>query len=733
LCREVSSCRGYSRPLALALLDFARGQGGASWEARRLAVCLLEAQVFALPRGDLDELDLWCLRLGLKECAGISQPLSERVLAEGYTTTELAGFGDQLRRRLRSSARLLRAQRSENGRRDRAASPSETRAARILAAWSDLIARARCEHRLPLARYVFSPAEVVQRIRGQLRLSRGLAAPFQEATGHAGHAAAEAAAALARLPPYEAEICRRLTRDSQIHWVDDDTPSALGGLLAAPPGTVVLVIRPPGSDLEIEIKRSGRRGEHPLGVVFERGGELVHFPHRLDGGSMLSSLQWEARMAAWAATVYRRVHAEEAPLSRTVAICSIYGVPRNDRSHGDAGAHVLDYFTEPAVFGRGYGEMRRAMRQVVDASRRPGDDSGPPELPGALGLSLQFLHHFAPGQALLVGTSSLRLDRIHLYLSAGGADAYFRRGLDAEPGDGDARHFADHLLEEVLGEYRPPPAPYLSHEQYVAAAFALPANRRRADRAFLSLARQVGKLWGTLVAVRCASRGESFVARNLGLRSLWRRGRREVAIVSMDHDALDADGIRAPAFHPLAVLPSLLEDERFVMGEHRPTAPYRVRGAIDYLGWIYRAGEDLAARGRHAVLLALARAYRRTRRQMRRDPRLAGMLRNSFVRELDDWDAVVAAFLTDPDGWRGSAERLLLRRGYAARPIAEHLRAVERHADFLTRYGFLYLGTDPAPAQAPRPGNRPSTGGTGASTLPSGGLSSIVATEPKHS
>ena len=701
-------------------------------------MCLLEGQALAMPRGDTDaidaidatdgtdavtELGLWCSRLGLTGSATAGRQVSERVLAEGYTTTDLAGFGIQLRRRLRPAARLFAAL---HGRRPRASRvPTPRLAAPIpriprippITAWRDLLDRSRREHLLPLARYVFSPAEVVQRIRGQLRLSRGLTAPFTEPPGHGGSlasTAAEAAAALARLPPYEAEICRLLALGSPIYWVGDGTPEALGGMVEAPLGTVVAVIRPPGSDFEIEIKRTGRRGEHPLGVVFERGGEPVHFPHRLDGGSMVSALQWEARMAAWSAILYRRVHGEEAPLSRTLAISSVYGVPRHAadaadaaaaaQSDGEGGAHVLDYFTDPAVFGRGYGEMRRAMRQVVDASRRPGDGSGP-DLPGPLGLSLQFLHHFAPGQALLLGTSSLRLDRVHLYLSAGGADAYFRQGRQrssAELGDsdGDARRFADYLLGEVLGEYRPPPAPYRSHEQYVAAAFAVPANRRRADRAYLSLARQLGKLWGTLVAVRGGSRGESFVARNLGLRSLWRRGRREVEIVSMDHDALDADGIRAPAFHPLAVLPSLLEDERFVMGEHRPDAPYRVRGAIDYLEWIYRAGEDLAARGRHAVRLALARAYRRTRKALRTDPRLAGLLRASFVHQLGDWDAVVAAFLTDPDGWRGKAELRLRRRGYADRPIAEHLRAVERHADFLTRYGFLYLGTDPAPAQA---------------------------------
>ena len=45
----------------------------------------------------------------------------------------------------------------------------------------------------------------------------------------------------------------------------------------------------------------------------------------------------------------------------------------------------------------------------------------PMGLPGDLGLTIEFLNHFPPAQALLAGTSSFRLDRMDLYLSTAGA------------------------------------------------------------------------------------------------------------------------------------------------------------------------------------------------------------------------------------------------------------------------------------------------------------------------
>lgn len=675
LCAAFLAGRGYSRALARTLIEAGRGSAGEAWEVRRLAALMLQRLVLQLPRGAIEELDLLCFWLGLKTAPGLDLLLDAQVLAEGYSTVRLADFGRELRRRLARAERVFAPLRGR-------ATPA--------AAWRDFLAFSRAECTLPLARYLFSPAEVVERVRGQLRQSRGVADPF--AGGSSDVAEEESARAFAAMPRYEAEICRRLLHGSPVYWVARATSSELNALVECPLGTVVVVIKPPGSDLELEIKRAGRRAPNPLGTAHRRNGREVPFPHRLDGGSTRPMLRWEGRMGALAARIYRLVHGAEAPVSRMLAITSVYGVPAGGRE-----AHVLDYFNEPESFGAGFAAMRERLRESVTSCREL-DGWRSLDLPGELGLTVEFLNHFAPAQALLAGTSSLRLDQAALYLTAAGARRYLARrtGGAARPGEEEARRLADRVLEQVLGAYSPPREPYRDHRRYVEAALAVPANRRRADRAFLGLARQLGKLWGTLAAVRGGSRGESFVARNVGLRSFWERGRWRVGLVTMDHDVLNIEGTRTSRFLPLTTLPVLLEDERFIMGEHRRSAPYPVKGAMDYLQQIYRVGKEVRGRGRAALLAEKRRAYRRTRAALARDAELAGLFRESFVRHLGDWDALVGRYLAarasdvNDGSFRRTAARLLERRGCDPALLEEYLWGVTIYADFLTRYAFLY-------------------------------------------
>jgi hypothetical protein len=548
-CGELLARRGDERPLAEALLAAAAGHSGESWEERRLAVLMLQVQALrALRRDGGAELESLLAGLGIPPAA-------------------------ELRRR------LLPTRHAASGLRGAATTP---------AAWRDFLAAARSECRLPFARHFFTPAEVVARVRSQVRVSRGVPDPLP---ARPADAALESRRLLRELPPYEAEICRLLIHGAAIYWVGEETGSAMGSLVEQPPGTIVLVVRPPGSDLEIELKRAGRRGPHPLSAVHSRDGRDVPPSHRLDGGSMGPLLQWEARSAARLARAYRRAHGEEAPVSLTLAIASVYTLP------GAAGeAHVLDYFTDPAAFGPGFAGMRRELRRVLAAGRREAPAADALGLPGELGETLELLRWAAPRQAVLVGTSALRLDRVARYLAPGGAAEYFAEALRREPAAGEARRWADDLLADVLGEPALPPLPYVSHEAHVAAAFA--ANRWRADRAFLALSRQLGRLWGTVAALGAGSWGESFVSRNVGLACRWRGGRRVVGLVSMDHDRLTFPD--SGEGRPLATGRAL--DERYALGALAP-------GPENNGGGLARA-----RRGREALLAELPRARRRVRR-----------------------------------------------------------------------------------------------------------------------
>jgi hypothetical protein len=702
------AARGFEPRLAAELIDCAAGRGDAavaSWEERRLAALMLHRQVLLIPPHDLAAHDALFVRLGLKP--GPDRPLVPWLLAEGFTTTEPRGFVRELRAWLARGRRWFRDLRG---------------AATSKAALRAFAAAARHESRLPLARYLFSPAAVVERIAGQLRLSRGVESPLWMA---GPLAAAEAERARSRLPRYEAAIARALCEPSLVYWVAGGTDSRLNALVAQPPATVALAVRPPGSCLELEIKRSGCRGPRLWDVIVRRDGESLPFTHRFAGGSMLPSLRLDADQSSRLALIYRRAHAAEAPLGTTLALTAVYGVPA-----GTGEEHVLDYFSQPAAFGAGYQAMRAAMRELVASCRYAAPGWHTAELDTELGLTLQFLHHYPPGQSILCGTSSLRLDRVARYLCPGAmgtAAAAVEREHGDEPeagaggGSGEprgstgsigsigsigaigagrrARHrreLTDDMLDEVLGVYTPPRAGRRGQRAYVAAAFAVPANRARADRIYGTLMRELGRLWGTLLAVRGYSHGESFVSRNVGLRSCWEDGRWQVRIVFMDHDGLTLPDDRQEAFHPSRVLPTMELDEIYAWGRVRPKVPYQPIGVAELLGRIYRVDRAGARLARAALRRELARAYRRTQATVRRDPHLAALFHPEFVRRLDDWDDVARLLVATPPAgelepaFAAAVRRLLAGRGYGEELIEEHLAAARDRAEQVRRFAFLY-------------------------------------------
>jgi hypothetical protein len=107
-----------------------------------------------------------------------------------------------------------------------------------------------------------------------------------------------------------------------------------------------------------------------------------------------------------------------------------------------------------------------------------------------------------PKQGVLVGTSAFRLDRLAVYLASDGPVQYFTQGLHVAYTGLRARQWIDKILGEILGVHTPPDVMYCSHEQYVAEACAVPANRARADQHYLSAMQQIGMFWGGLIGPR---------------------------------------------------------------------------------------------------------------------------------------------------------------------------------------------------------------------------------------
>ena len=657
----------YDRSFSEFLMNRSRRGGSSPWAIRRVALLMLHHQLSILPEGNLEEFEFVLTRIGIKE-AGL--PVSDSLLKEGYTTKELSGFAAEFKRRLGRNNRVTRLIKGES-----------TSAAAV----KEFIHLSRHECRLLLARYLWTPEEVVERILEQVLLSRG--AKDTRPMRHP-YAEQEAERTLANLPDFESQIVMRLQRLSKIFWVSDATSSKMNALVEYPLTTVVLVLKLPGSDTEIELKRAGDRGEHPLNVYYTRGGERVPVTHRLHAGSMGEYLRWDASASAILSRIYRLVHGVDAPVPRTIAVSSIYSIPTSDGEQ-----HILRYFTDARVFGEGFVEMRHAMAESINAFKRERDWT-PPKVDGDLGLTAKFLSLVAPGQAILTGTTSFRLDRLARYLSPSGPQYYFADGLKTEFTDADSKLFLDDILDEVLGTYTPPPVGYQSPEQYVRAAFAVPVNRDLANENYLTMMREIGTLWGTLMALGAFTRGESFVARNVGLRTVWENGRWQTKIIFMDHDDLDIVGANVTEFNPRAVLPAMADDEIHIFGGM--SCGEKIKGEVAFLEEIYRINREMSRRGNVEILKAIENSYKKTKHELTNNNRLRALFSESFIQRVADWESVVSSYLVagkDPAAvaaWKEATKVFLGSRGYNRYMIYDQLCAVDSFDDFLRRYAFLF-------------------------------------------
>ena len=651
----------FQKSFCRKLIDIARRRG-VVWETRCLAVLMVEHQILKLQPDDLNAFDWLFDELNLMTAGALNPSL----LKDGYSTTELRPFIQEFQRRL---ARLDRVHRNIHG-------PKTSDAA-----LREFVELSRSECKLTLARYLFTPEEIVDRIVKEIKTTDGV--KDLDIT-QPQFIDAETAHALQRLPDFEATILRLLCEGQKIYWVDERTSSRINSLVEYPLTTVVLVIKPPGSEIEFELKRAGRRGNNPFNVVFRRNEYRVPPPHRLDGGSMQWLLRFEARAAAKFRSIYRLVHGSEAPLPGYVSRTTVFSIPTR---HGPVAA--FRYFTDPQMFGqRGFEEMRAAMKDAVIALKKE-EGENLPAVAGEMGVTAEFLSHVAPGQAILTGTSSFRIDKLGLYLSPCGAQKYFAEWLRVAFTKADAKQFADTLLEEVLGVYEPPDVALDDYGSYIDAAFNLSSNRARADEIFLELVREIAKVWGTLLGARGYSRGESFVARNVGLRSVWEQGQWKVKLIFMDHDALSLPDLENGHFYAQTAMPAILLDERHVWGRANP-ALFPV-SLVGYLIGIYRIDGELEARAHALAENELKAAYDKTHAAMLNDQRLRAFFSDIFLSRLFDWDEFVRGYLHGQSAtWKKKMKKLFAEKGYEADAFDYYVHAADHGRGFLERNRFLF-------------------------------------------
>jgi hypothetical protein len=669
LCAEFLSHETYDRNFVTTLFSVCTGSSGLSWNMRLFATLMLANQCLLLGPDRRDEFTFLFWKLGILSRG--KARMDERVLREGYTSVEFELFTSQF---LRNLGRARRIHRNIQGLRT---TPR---------ALDQFIRFSREPSKLWLARYLFTPAEVVEQVSNELSLSAGLVSPLED------EATREAARYLSTLPEYEKEIFRQLSAQARVYWTCEKTSSEINSLVENPIRTVACVIKPPGSSIELELKRSGLRAGFPLTVSFTYDtGESLPPSHRLQGGASTASLRWESNQAAAISEIYRAAHGREAPISKLLSLSAYRTVPYKGEE-----VHLLEYFTDPDVFGDAYDNMREHMERCVSSfDEQYGDELA--HLPGAVGLTGRFLAHALPCQGIFAQTSSHRLDMLANYLSPTGADAYFLRGLKRNSySKYEAKLFVDSLLDELLGTYIPPKSGYRTHTQYISAAFQIAENRIRADRFHALAVTELGTFWGTLLAIGAYSFGESFVGRNLGLKSSFEAGDWTVKLLFMDHDNLRLPERGEQSFWPHAAYRASVVDECYICAN--PDRPLQVDGSsLWYLQQIYQVDTPTRSQSKVYLHRAMERAYKQTRASMDNNPKVQRFFSKSYIRHMHDWDIITADYLTscrnanDFTSWKNRATTYLMTNKYKKEVIDNYIMGVEKHYDVLTRYSFLYL------------------------------------------
>ena len=266
---------------------------------------------------------------------------------------------------------------------------------------------------------------------------------------------------------------------------------------------------------------------------------------------------------------------------------------------------------------------------------------------------------------------------------------YFKECLQQDYTAADAKQFADALLEEVLGVYEPPEVAYEDYGEYVDAAFRVTSNRARADEIFLNLVRQIAELWGTMLGARGHSRGESLVARNVGLKSVWEKGEWRVKLIFMDHDALSLPDLENGHYYAQTAMPAVLLDERHAWGRANPAL--FPESLVGYLLSIYRIDSELEERAQRLAEEVLKAAYLKTQQAILNDVRLQAFFSDVFRSAvLFDWDEFVRGYLNGRSAkWEKKMRKLFAEKGYEADAFEYYTEAAEKGRGFLNVTDFF--------------------------------------------
>jgi hypothetical protein len=197
-----------------------------------------------------------------------------------------------------------------------------------------------------------------------------------------------------------------------------------------------------------------------------------------------------------------------------------------------------------------------------------------------------------------------------------------------------------------------------------------------------------------MLAVRGYTRGESFVARNVGLRSFWNKGQWDVRIVFMDHDALVLPNPPSGRFFAHGDVHNMTLDERYIWNRSDPKR--FAASEVGCLQRIYHVGPKLDAKAQALAHAELKNAYKKTQHEVLTNPDLQREFCKGLLERLVDWDTLVNGFLklngnnAVSNKWKKEMKKMLAAKDYPADALEIYMTAMEKNKAFLVRHSFLF-------------------------------------------
>jgi hypothetical protein len=184
--------------------------------------------------------------------------------------------------------------------------------------------------------------------------------------------------------------------------------------------------------------------------------------------------------------------------------------------------------------------------------------------------------------------------------------------------------------------------------------------------------------------VKGYSNGESFVSRNIGLRSEWSGAQWRVGLRFMDQDDLHLPDPRLDDFSPHRLLKGMLLDQRYVSGSKNHLNP---KSSLFALTQIYRVTPQVYAAGVRVLKQARMSAVKKTTVELRRNIPLRDHFSPVFLKRSLECDRIWAAYSRERERIRTVPALIdqLLKRICPAAPdegkIRQHAKALRESAE----------------------------------------------------